>query len=479
MTSTERVYIQRSEEFEDRREGTYPETGGMTSVGSVVNYTPTRNSDSDFQIQYKLDELQQLFGGKLPDDVLDLVEIAVATFGVDRYLKREVIAGPEIDDEDARINTRSIIIRIPVFTPELTTPRAEELLSTMVSHMTYDIIQFNCVEHPKTGSHTSGAFDTPTTGTEAVSLFSDGLDSAGGVNQNQAENIDSKYVSLNYGSGLGSRHEELQRLLDVSPHVFNLNYDGDTNEYTTFSRGFLHWVFAAATAVAYRSPEIRAFETGLMARFAILNEGWHTTRTVSPIAVNLFNTLLTEVLNWNTAVRNPFLTDTKREVVNRISTEEVVQTAVSCPHHGRQGQFDLDNCGQCVPCIIRNTAILTSKFDIPTQDLSICDWGDVDFEARELPVKTPYELPNRNDRDTYFLALGEIAHLSRLLQNENASTVVTEYPELASKETYSLHKRFAAEFTQAFEEIAEENSSAQSLIPVNSKNPEKRPETRY
>jgi 7-cyano-7-deazaguanine synthase in queuosine biosynthesis len=467
MSSTEQVYIQRSEEFEARRDGTYSKTGGMTSVGSVVSYASNRQSDSDFQIKYDLAELQRQFDDEIPDDVLDLVEIAVATFGVDRYIERNIIAGADIDDVDARLNTRSIVIRVPVFTPSLATPNAQELLSTIVSHMTYDVVQFDLVQHPKTTTHTSSSFGTPTTTTDAVSLFSDGLDSAGGVNQNQVENIDSEYVSLNYGSGLGSRHKELQQLLDVTPHIFKLDYEEETNEYTTFSRGFLHWVFAAATATAYRIPQIRAFETGLMARFAILNEGWHTTRTVSPIAIDLFNTLLTDVLNWNTSVRNPFLTDTKCEVVNRISSPDVVRTAVSCPHHGRQGQFDLDNCGQCAPCIIRNTAILTSRFDIPAEDLSICDWSNVDFEDRKLPDKTPYELPHRNDRDTFFLALGEIAHLCRLLRKQDPSTVVTEYPKLASKEIYDLHNRFAAKFTQAFQELAGENSSIQDFMPTN------------
>lgn len=464
MISTDRVYIQRSNEFEARRDGTYSETSGMTSIGSIVSYTSDRESDSDFQIKYDLAKLRGQFGGEIPDDVLDLVEIAVAMFGVDRYLDRKIIAGTEVDDSDARLNTRSIVIRIPVFSDSLTTLRAQELLSTMLSHMTYDVIRFDFVQHPKTTPQTCGSFDTPAPTSDAVSLFSDGLDSAGGVNQNQAENIDSKYVSLNYGSGLGSRHKELQQLLDVTPYVFRLDYEEETNEYTTFSRGFLHWVFAAATAAAHRIPEIRAFETGLMARFAILNEGWHTTRTVSPVAIDLFNTLLTEELNWHITVRNPFVNDTKREVVNRISSEAVIRTAVSCPHHGQQGQYELDNCGQCVPCIIRNIAILTSQFDISPQDLSICDWSAIDFEARELPDKTPYELPHRNDRDTFFLALGEIAHLCRLLRFEDASTVVTEYPQLASEQIYNLHSRFAAEFTQTFEEIAEENSSAETIL---------------
>jgi hypothetical protein len=60
--------------------------------------------------------------------------------------------------------------------------------------------------------------------------------------------------------------------------------------------------------------------------------------------------------------------------------------------------------------------------------------------------------------------LGEISHLCRLLYQEDASTVVTEHPQLASKQIYDLHSRFAAEFTQAFEKLAEENPSVETLL---------------
>lgn len=462
--STERIYIQRSEEFEARREGTYSKIRGTPSVGSVVNYAPDRQSDSDFQIKYELDELQRLFDGNIPDDVLDLIEIATATFGVDRYLERKIIAGTDVRDDDARFNTRSIVLRIPVFTSALTTTKAQELLSTILSHMTYDVIEYEFIQHPKSSKVTTGSFETTNPDIDTVSLFSDGLDSAGGVHQNRVTGTSSEYVSLNYGGGLGTNHEEMQDLLDVDPSIFKLEYEGTTNEYTTFSRGFLHWVFAAATAVADRIPEVRAFETGLMARFAILNEGWQTTRTVSPVAVDLFNTLLTEVFDWNTAVTNPFLEDTKREVIERIDSTQIVQTAVSCPHHGKQGPFELDNCGQCAPCIVRNLAILSSRFEIPPEELSICDWSEVDFVARTLPEKTPKELPHRNDRDTFFLALGEIAHICRRIKQEDPHTVVAEYPKLSSTEIYDLHSRFVDEFETAFMRLSEQNPSAEEFL---------------
>lgn len=462
--STERIYIQRSEEFEARREGTYSQTGGMSSIGSVVNYAPDRQSNSDFQIKYELDELQRPFDGDIPDDVLDLIEIATATFGVDRYLKRKIIAGTDVEDEDARFNTRSIVLRIPVFTSALTTTKAQELLSTILSHMTYDVIEYELIKHPKSSNVTTGSFETTNADVDAISLFSDGLDSAGGVHQNRATGTNSEYISLNYGGGLGSNHEKMQDLLDVDPSIFKLEYDGTTNEYTTFSRGFLHWVFAAAAAVADRVPEVRAFETGLMARFAILNEGWQTTRTVSPVAVDLFNTLLTEVLDWNTTVTNPFLEDTKREVIERIDSEQIVRTAVSCPHHGKQGPFELNNCGQCAPCIVRNLAILSSRFEIPPAELSVCDWSEVDFEARTLPEKTPKELAHRNDRDTFFLALGEIAHFCRHMKQEDPQTVLAEYPELSSTAIYDLHARFANEFETAFQSLSGQNPSAEAFL---------------
>ena len=465
MGSVDRIYVQRSPEFERRVDERYHGEGNTTAFVSIVEYLPSRASDTDCEIKYDYDVLEQLFTGPVPDTVLDLVELSVATLAVDRYLKREVVAGEGVDDVDARLNTRSVLIRVPVLSASFATPRVAELLSTLVSHMTRDLIQFELIHHASAQPSVVPDYGRDAARVDAVSLFSDGLDSAGGVCQNRRDGMKARYVSVRYGSGLskeayGTACEELA----VDPIEFNVSYSGRSKEYTTFSRGFLHWAFATAAAIAVDASEVRAFETGLMARFALLNEAWHTTRTVSPRAVELFNQIVAEATEYPVSVVNPFVEETKREVVERIESEAVVRNAVSCPHTGWQGEYTLKNCGQCVPCLVRNVAILQSRFSISPAELSICDWSKIDFAANELPVKQPTVKPGRNDADTFLLALHEIAYLARALTTQTPRDVVAEYPQLASPGTYDLYRRFADEFQSCFKDLATENSTSMSLL---------------
>lgn len=471
MTS-DHIYIQRSSEFESRLDGGYRGKTDADTSGSIAEYDSDSdfeqeaNSDPQFEIKYEFETLDQLFPDRVPDPILDLIELSVATMGVDRFIKRTVVAGEDVPDADARLNTRSLVVRFPVLSPTFAIADVEDLVSTLVSHMTRDIIEFELLAHPSSEVTTTQETLVEPEPIDVVSLFSDGLDSAGGVYQNRTDDVISRYVSLRYGSGLGNVHKTAISELDIDPIEIGIEYSGKSNEFTNFSRGFLHWAFAAAVAVAVEAEEVRSFETGVMARFALLSEAWQTTRTVSPIAVGLFNELIAEATDYDIQVTNPFLEKTKTEVVNQIENETVVGNAVSCPHYGHQRQFDLHNCGQCVPCIVRNIAILDSKHIMSPAELSICDWIDVDFDAKVLPEKQPVILEGRNDADTFFLALNEIAYLSRSLRQRDPVDVVTEYPKLASPEVYGLYRRFANEFHHCIDSLVSENSTAATLFEL-------------
>lgn len=462
--SITRVYIQRTREFERRRTEPYQKAGDANVIGSVTEYRSTRQSDPSFQIKYDYQRLVDRFGGDPPDRVLDLVEVAVAMMGIDRYVKRQNILGEGISDADARVNTRSILVRFPVLSDVFASSRVERLISTILSHMTRDTIQFEFIPHASTDEPTRVDVPRQSTSNPVVNLFSEGLDSAGGVYQTRGEGTDASYVSLRYGSGISHAHRTLQDLLEVDPAIYRVDYEQETTEFTTFSRGFLHWVFATAHALAIGANEVRSFETGLMARFVLLNEGWHTTRTVSPLARKLFNTLLAEELDLGVEVINPFIGETKREVIERITDEAVVRASVSCPHHIAHRKFKTLNCGQCGPCIVRNLSLLASRFEIPPAELSVCDWSQVDFERRVLPEQSAEPLVGRNDPETFFIAIGEIGYLCRQIRNQPVETVAAEHPRLGSESVYALHQRFSDELHRAVNRLQETNPTAAALI---------------
>lgn len=99
-----------------------------------------------------------------------------------------------------------------------------------------------------------------------------------------------------------------------------------------------------------------------MARFLILSDGWMTTRTVSPQFLAYFNEILSTVLEQPLEVENPFQDLIKTEIAEKVSNTEIVKQTVSCPHsRWTRG----NNCGLCIPCLIRNIGIIASDHEIP------------------------------------------------------------------------------------------------------------------
>lgn len=467
--SVERFYVHRSPEFYRRaQKRTEAPTAGETPVrirgyGEVAE--SNNNSDNHFAVKYRYQKLNNLFLNRIPDPILDLVELAVAIYGVDRHLERRVTAGAGVADENARFDTRSIVIRCPVLSSTFATSEIEELVSLLVSHQTRDIIQFEFLSTTSSVERSVQQQLVPGESNNALSLFSEGLDSAGGVYQNRGEGISARYLHLIYGQRAKSVFRGATTRLDVDPFQVGVRYQGRAREHTQFSRGFLHWCIAACVAAGIGANEIRSFETGIMARFALLSEGWQTTRTASPRAAELFNCLVSTVLDHDVKVVNPFVDTTKGEILEQIKDKSVVRNAVSCPHHNKQRSFNLNNCGQCAPCIIRNIAILSSNHEIPLNELSVCNWAAIDFESKELPQKRAETLPGRNDKSAFFLAMGEIAHLCRLFRNDRTNVIMTEYPKLQpQKDVYDLYRRFADEFYEAVTTIRENNPSARVLL---------------
>lgn len=461
MKPVERVYLQRGVASGNRMSERYRDETSATLIGSVIEQSCSRDSDSSFEIQYSHDRLRELYGGQVPDIILDLVELAVGVYRVDRHIERT----PILDESDSatRINNRTISIRFPVLTDAFASNRVADILSTLLSFMTRDVIKIETIRHE---SAVSVPLPDESAGEEfdVVSLFSEGLDSAAGVYENRTTGVNSCYLTMDYGAGLGDVYHTSTERLGIDPYVFTSRSSERSREFTSFSRGFLHWAFAAAVGVAVAADEIRSFETGVMARFAIVSEAWHTTRTVEPRAVVLFNELLSEILDCDLVLTNPFLDSTKREVVERIEDPRIAREAISCPHYGRQERFDLHNCGQCVPCIVRSLALLSGDFDIPIEELSVCDWGEIDFANQEFPSEAASQLANRNDAETFFLAINEIAYFARLLREEPPEEVVLEYPQLAEGEVYRLYGRFADEFNRAVQRLEKENPTAGVLL---------------
>lgn len=169
------------------------------------DYSRRRPSGDYDYIRYDHSITQDSFSGEVPDVVLDILEIATATFAADKAVNRQIDVDKK-DIDDSLLETRNVKLQIPVLSPELATEEVEQLYSDMVSHMTHDIVEyeFHHIEPVESVKQAS----TPSS-IDAVSLLSDGLDSAAGIYHNKSEGIDSVHTTINYGQGVRSKAEDI------------------------------------------------------------------------------------------------------------------------------------------------------------------------------------------------------------------------------------------------------------------------------
>ncbi|UWG50149.1 hypothetical protein AArcCO_0831 [Halalkaliarchaeum sp. AArc-CO] len=474
--TTEKYYVLRHPEFQRRTESKLRKKD-ETDYDNIIAVVPYKKDEFPYEVDYsrrkplEADEVvkydhsitHNLFQDRVPDIVLDILEIAVATFAADKAVDR----GVKINDEDfdeSRLNTRNIKLQVPVLSPEIATEEMERLYSEMVSHMTRDVVEYDFQLVGKTESIDRY---TGQCGDNTVSLLSDGLDSTAGIYHNKSQGTESEYVTVNYGSGVRPKVEEIAEEAEIDPQIFKTRYEG-SGESTQFSRGLLHLSFAAAAGSAFGANEIRCFENGIMARFLILSEGWMTTRTVSPLFLTYFNKIL-DSLSKPITVKNPFVNHTKTEIISKIPSTETVQKAISCPH---KAWFGNQNCGLCVPCLIRNIGIIQSSHEVALEDLSKYNpLLSANFENQTFDVEIKENLnDNANSQDVFFKAVAEIAYFCRRILKENPRDLAIEYPELLNRPIYRQHHLFAENFVESMHTASEKNPTLSYLVRESSNN---------
>lgn len=424
------------------------------------DYSRRRPSEDWDYVKYDHSITQESFSGKVPDIVLDILEIATTTFAADKAANREV----DIDEkniDNSLLETRNIKLQIPVLSPELATEEVEQLYSDMVSHMTHDIVEYEF--HHIDPVESVGQVSTRSS-IDAVGLLSDGLDSAAGIYNNKSQDIDSVHTTVNYGQGVRSKAENIADKAGIDHRAYRVTSDR-SREYTQFSRGLLHLSFAVAEALAAGTDEIHCFENGIMARFLILSDGWMTTRTVSPQFLAYFNEILSTVLEQPLEVENPFRNLTKTEIIEKVPDTEIVKQTVSCPHsRWTKG----NNCGLCIPCLIRNSGIITSDHDVSFEELSEYNaLLGADFEEQSLDFDVSLEGLNQSSSspEVFLKGIAEIAFFCRRVLEDNPQQLAGEYSELLDETIYEQHHRFAENFVDALTEVADENPTIRTLLP--------------
>jgi 7-cyano-7-deazaguanine synthase in queuosine biosynthesis len=317
-----------------------------------------------------LDQLSKL--GLSPTSAgVDLLVLAIHVQAADTRVSRE--------SESQDSWTRELRIVVPVDNPPLW-DGVKPTLRRMLNFLTGDFWEVDFRQKPSeappipvvTLPIVEQTFDQ-------VSLFSGGLDSligaidalargrtpifvshAGDPTTSAAQAACFKGLSEHYA---GKNPGWLRLWMDLQ----GVEVGGSKREMTMRGRSFLFFSAGVFVGTALNKAfTLDVPENGLIALNVPLDPlrlGSHSTRTTHPFVIARWNEVLSS-LGIPGQIENPYWNRTKGEMVSECSDRELLQKlvphSISCssPTKGRWQKLSPQNCGFCVPCLIRRAAIL-------------------------------------------------------------------------------------------------------------------------
>ncbi|PII39429.1 hypothetical protein T190_05585 [Sinorhizobium meliloti CCBAU 01290] len=227
----------------------------------------------------------------------------------------------------------------------------------------------------------------------ALSLFSGGLDSTSGL----AGYVDEKMDLIVMSYFTGNLHKQQKLLTDLGfdrhvqvqgrwQHPKGVRSGGSFNY-----RSFLFLSLAAAEASANNVDRIIQFENGPLALAVAPAPIYRITRHAHPRVQQLASGLFSNILEReNMRVENPFVKQTKREVVQSLRVwsrtderfREIVKETETCWYlkstmiAGTVKKKTTEACGICIPCLVRKAALRYE--DTPTA-VDLTDNRDANF----------------------------------------------------------------------------------------------------
>lgn len=347
---------------------TFVHTNGQ--VKTMLNLVTPRN-ELDHGIGHAIEDLGKM--GLFPSEIgIDVLILAAHVYAADTRISRS--------SESQDSWTREIRLTVPVSDPDRWSG-VVDLLERMLNFLTGDRWSFDFRARPRGFAHLAPArlklhqhapFDQ-------LSLFSGGLDSLIGAIDMLEDGVTPLLVShAGDGSASGAQTACLMHLKDHYKKIpfqqframmsfpDNLVQQSGKAESTTRGRSFLFFALGVLAGTGlHRSFTLTAPENGLIAINVPLDPlrlGALSTRTMHPFYIARWNELLVR-LDIPGHIENPYWKSTKGEMVmacaNQALLLKLIPLSLSCssPSKGRWQKIGIENCGYCLPCLIRRAAL--------------------------------------------------------------------------------------------------------------------------
>jgi 7-cyano-7-deazaguanine synthase in queuosine biosynthesis len=287
-------------------------------------------------------------------------------------------------------------------------------------------------------------------------LFSGGLDSLAAAVSLQREGGELRLVShITRGRRVREAQDSLLNLLRSKGPFEHYRFvvssrDGPplvgqhAVERSQRTRSFMFLILAALVGVRTGGLEILVIaENGPMAIHLPLTSarvGAFSTHTAHPDVLALMEGILREVLEVPITIRNPFIFKTKSEVVRIVleSLPAAIPVSVSCWKVERL-PAGASHCGECVPCLIRRSAIEALV-------------ADQTGYQRDLLGENVSSLPSH---DTGRRNIVDLAEFALRIRESSDEEIINAWPELYSAnvdapQVIAMYRRFVDDIRSVF-----------------------------
>ena len=328
-------------------------------------------------VTIRIGRLSRALVANLPDEALDLIEIAALVYAVDASVTR----GGTTDQRLAEAWYRWFVLEVPVRNlPLWTDPDLSRNLEETLTFLSGDRFKFSFVpaRQPTPGPTRYFEFgDADGWRPDAVMLFSGGLDSFAGALEEIVERRNRVALVSHFSS---TKLAPIQRRLCAAmgerlgkgwlrhfPTRVQLTA-GTNREGTHRTRSFLFASLGCITASVFGRTAVSFHENGVVS----LNLppvgnviSTRATRTTHPQTLHRFQRLFSHVFKQDMRVDNPLFWRTKTEVlrtIDRLGMADQIRHTRSCADtHNQTTQYP--HCGRCSQCVDRRFAVLAAGLE--------------------------------------------------------------------------------------------------------------------
>jgi len=354
--------------------GVSPQNTGADTTKLVLNLWQNR---PETNVRLTIEHLHAKLYKTIPAQFHDLLEIAAYVYCGDQALKRGAL-----DVQTLGANwRRRMHFHIPVRRLSLwNDPKINTVLRQTLDYLSddyYDFSFYSAKDAPLLQDYFTG-FDTgalPKQKPEQVMMFSGGLDSLAGaieeivvkkrmvtlVNHQSTPKFKKLYETL--GKGLMDKCGDMKPL-----HLrVEINKAQSLNkEYTQRARSFLYASLGATVAMMLDLRKLCFYENGIVSlNLPVCAQviGGRATRTTHPRVLAGLQELFSLLAEEKFTVDNPFLWNTKGEVVKKIMAANcgpLIASSRSCAHTWETTN-EHTHCGVCSQCIDRRFGVVVAE----------------------------------------------------------------------------------------------------------------------